>query len=115
MRWRSRSTRKRCRTPGSAHIRLVCFNAVRELLLNVVKHAAASRATIELRTLNSTTLNVAVRDNGKGITPNRKSHGSGLADMARRLKVLGGSMQTDSRPGQYHILQVPSREIASGE
>jgi PAS domain S-box-containing protein len=103
--------------PLDPQIRLVCFNAVRELLLNVVKHAGVSRATIELRTLNSTTLNVAVRDNGKGITPNRKSHGSGLADMARRLKVLGGSMQTDSRPGHgtQIVLQVPSREIASGE
>jgi light-regulated signal transduction histidine kinase (bacteriophytochrome) len=100
--------------PADAQVRLVCFNAVRELLMNVVKHAGVSHATVRTRAVDAETLAIAVHDTGKGYVRARPAHGTGLAGIARRLNMFGGSMRVDSRPGQGTevTLSVPSHEIA---
>ena len=78
-------------------MRLVCFRAVRELLLNVVKHADAKRAGVHV-TADDNELCIVVDDDGCGFTPGNTG-GTGLGEIRRRLGVLGGGLHLDTRPG----------------
>jgi PAS domain S-box-containing protein len=89
-------------------IRLNCFNAVRELLLNIVKHAGATRARIDLQQEDEDRLFISVIDDGIGFNPATVSSGSGLASISRRMTMLGGKLEIDSRVGHTVIsLSVP--------
>ena len=72
------------------------YFAVAECLANVVKHASASRASVEL-TWDDGLLRAIVTDDGVGgASPDR---GSGLAGLARRLDALDGRMEVVSPDG----------------
>jgi PAS domain S-box-containing protein len=89
-------------------IRLNCFNAVRELLLNIVKHAGATRARIDLQLEDEDRLFISVTDDGVGFDPAAANAGSGLVSISRRMTMLGGKLVIDSRLGQTVIsLSVP--------
>jgi PAS domain S-box-containing protein len=85
---------------------LLLFQAVRELLFNVVKHAHVKAARVRLRPLDGGQVEVLVADEGAGFDPTRLSAGgaaaggSGLFNIRHRLDVLGGQMNVDSSPGQ---------------
>lgn len=84
--------------------RVLLFQAVRELLTNVVKHAKATVVRIGLH-LEEADLVVTVSDNGSGKPPpaaeqrQRESGGFGLFSIRTRVERLGGSLQLLSRPG----------------
>jgi len=72
------------------------YFAVSELLANVAKHAAATRARVELsRTPQA--LTVVVTDDGAGGAA--AADGSGLAGIARRLGAFDGSLTLESPVG----------------
>ena len=86
--------------PASMTIRLLCFNAVRELLINVVKYAATRRAIINLDQESPQMLRIRVQDNGVGFDPaDGHYYGSGLSNFRRRLAMVGGSLVIESSPG----------------
>lgn len=66
-------------------LRLLCFNAVRELLMNVVKHAGAARVKLTLELVDGDTLRITVADRGSGFDPSTITGGSGLSAIERRL------------------------------
>ena len=72
------------------------YFAVAECLANVVKHASASRGTVEL-TWDDGLLRAAVTDDGVGGAS--LDRGSGLAGVARRLDALDGRMEVVSPVG----------------
>jgi signal transduction histidine kinase len=80
------------------------FQAVRELLINVAKHARAKHARVIFRGEERRVL-IQVIDNGKGFEPTRLSPvnprqgGFGLLSIRERLSRMGGSMQIQSTPG----------------
>ncbi|MFO0751426.1 MAG: AAA family ATPase, partial [Myxococcota bacterium] len=76
------------------------FRAVRELLRNVVKHAAASEAMVSLSWW-PTALRVVVADDGAGFDGSAPWHrrGFGLFDIRERLTQLGGQLRIESAPG----------------
>ncbi|MGD9852830.1 MAG: response regulator [Nitrospirales bacterium] len=82
------------------------YQAVRELLFNVKKHADINYATVSLKKTAAHELQVKVTDTGKGFQISDKSHDYaipgkfGLFSIRDRLEALGGSMHIDSRPGQ---------------
>jgi len=83
--------------------RFLVFAAVRELLLNVVKHADADGASVRLRWLESG-VEVAVSDDGRGFeaaapAPD-ESRSFGLFSIQERFDDLGGSVAIRSRPGE---------------
>lgn len=86
-------------------VRCVVFQAVRELLLNVVKHAGTKRAQVSLRREGEFLL-VAVADNGSGMdstghhTQPRKEGGFGLFNVQQRMEYLGGRVTTESASGE---------------
>lgn len=103
--------------PRDLTMRLICFNAVRELLMNVVKHAGTTRVTVETRLDGEDHLHIAVADRGVGFDPAAATGGSGLAGIERRLRMVGGKLQIDSRVGGGTVasLSVPLRAHVTGQ
>ena len=95
--------------PVSMTVRLLCFKAVRELLMNVVKYADTHRAVLDLESVAENMLRITVRDNGAGFNPNEGKNGSGLANIERRLGMIGGTLSIVSRlgAGTSATLEVP--------
>ncbi len=85
--------------PNDMATRLLCFNAIRELLLNVVKHAGTPRVTLALHLVDQRSLRITVTDCGSGFDPATSTKGTGLLGIARRLSMFGGSLNIASSPG----------------
>ncbi len=90
------------------------FRSVRELLINVIKHAKARRIHVRLHQQDST-LEIIVKDDGIGFDPDAaavsavKSGGFGLFSIRERIERLGGEMfiQSDTDKGTSIQLKVP--------
>lgn len=91
-------------------LRALLFEAVRELLLNIVKHAKVDEARIHLQRAQGR-LCIAVEDQGIGFDPaaRRSNHdrsGYGLFSLQERLELLGGQVQVDSAPDKGTRVQI---------
>jgi PAS domain S-box-containing protein len=77
------------------------FDAVRELLLNVTKHAGVKSAEIRIRPAGKKRIAVEVRDKGKGIARNREQTDRfGLFSIRERADAMGIGFHISSRPGK---------------
>ncbi len=90
--------------PAAESTRVFLFNAVSELLFNVVKHAEVKRAHVTMGRAEDDRVRVRVEDEGPGFDPTTLRRcttvgGFGLFKIRERLEVLGGEMQIDSSPG----------------
>jgi len=80
------------------------FRAVRELLVNIVKHGLAESARVSCRRDGSRLL-IVVADDGKGFEPSADvtqspgTRGFGLFSIRERLHHLGGEITVESTPG----------------
>lgn len=70
------------------------YRIVQELITNIIKHAKASSAEVQL-TKHEDHLNILVNDNGIGFTK-VKRQGIGLRNISERLEKLKGSIEIDS-------------------
>ncbi len=92
--------------PQSEEIRSLLFQAVRELLLNVVKHASVKGAIVEMHATDDGFVRIVVADTGVGFDPSQigrsqdPASGFGLFSLQERLSLLGGRMDIESAPGQ---------------
>jgi signal transduction histidine kinase len=81
----------------------VLFRGTRELLMNAVKHAQATRATVTVRGSDEG-IELTVADDGRGFDVGRLTadgaSGFGLFSIRDRLPHLGGELAIDSAPGQ---------------
>ena len=95
--------------PRDFVIRALCFNAIRELLMNVVKYAGTEHVSIDLEAEDGGLLRVDVEDNGAGFDDRTRQHGSGLDNIQRRLEMVGGSLTIHSEIGVGTVvtLRVP--------
>lgn len=83
---------------------LFLYHAVRELLLNVARHAQTSHAAVYLSVERDNQLRIVVKDNGQGFDPaslETRPDGEqfGIFTIRARMEALGGSLQVDSAPG----------------
>jgi PAS domain S-box-containing protein len=91
--------------PLDDDVRILLFRDVRELLINVVKHAGAHKVKVSIRKLDNH-ICVTVEDNGVGFDPAEvvsmaaKRGEFGLFSIRERLEDLGGHLQIDSAPGR---------------
>ncbi len=91
--------------PLDDNIRTVLFRNVRELLVNVVKHAQAHNVKVCVHRVDGN-IRVSVEDDGVGFDPvDVTSHAAkraefGLFSIREQLAQLGGSIDMASRPGQ---------------
>jgi signal transduction histidine kinase len=92
----------------------ILFRAVRELLINVARHAKVKIAHVSTR-LSDGRLTLKVLDQGAGIAASgsslRSSSGLGLATMRERITYIGGTFQitSDRKRGTTATIQVPMR------
>ena len=84
-------------------LRMLLFQLVRELLLNVVRHANVSRAVVNLAQ-HGDSLHMRVHDDGRGFDVATVlggfSSGEGLRRIGHRLTLFGGHMEIKSAPGE---------------
>jgi CheY-like chemotaxis protein/anti-sigma regulatory factor (Ser/Thr protein kinase) len=86
-------------------VTLLLFQALRELLFNVVKHAGVKSSTVQVNERDGR-IEVTVKDNGHGFDPSSlraeggHSQGIGLFGIRERLTYFGGSMEIASTPGK---------------
>ncbi|MBT8121223.1 MAG: transporter substrate-binding domain-containing protein [Gammaproteobacteria bacterium] len=100
--------------PLSDDIRAILFRSVRELLMNVVKHAGASHVTVSIQ-CEDNAVKIIVEDDGAGMPATIEvkhpagEGGFGLFSIEERMHDLGGSLSIESSPGQgvRAILTVP--------
>lgn len=87
-------------------VELAVFRMVQELMLNVVKHAEATSAEVEIKA-NSEQVSILVQDNGRGMTaiPNNKP-GIGLSSIRNKVDLLKGNINIDSAQGKGTIITV---------
>ena len=92
----------------SEDLRAMAYQCVRELFLNVKKHAVAAEIKVTLNHMDRY-LTVLVADNGQGFELGEEGddrsrkldhEGFGLFSIRERLRSVGGRMLVDSRPGQ---------------
>lgn len=107
--------------PGELSVLL--FQCIRELLLNVIKHAKASHCGVAIGRTNDR-LEIVVSDDGIGLsersaTPRPTEDGGfGLFNVRERLAHMGGSMHIESNPGtritlRIHTTGVGPRAVAA--
>lgn len=104
--------------PGIDDLRGFLYEAVRELLFNVVKHAGVRKAAVDLRRDDSH-IDITVEDFGRGVrggawaARGTTSGGLGLFSIGQRLELLGGALTFDrpDDPGTRVHLRLP---VAAG-
>jgi signal transduction histidine kinase len=84
---------------------VLLFQSVRELLLNVAKHAGTDRATVSLKVDPEQQLCIEVKDQGRGFDPvamEAKSENAhfGLFSVRERMQAMGGRLDVKSHPGE---------------
>ena len=101
--------------PATEDLRVFLFDAVRELLFNVVKHGGTSEAVLRLSVANEGDLEVIVEDEGVGMVLRDDESaihesGFGLFSIRERLELLSGRMEIDSSVnlGTRIVLSIPS-------
>jgi signal transduction histidine kinase len=91
--------------PMEIHLRVMLFQAARELLFNIVKHARAVQVKARMAVENRM-LVIIVEDDGLGFRPDRiEPYGSGkmgfgLFSIRERLEDLGGVLDIRSESGR---------------
>jgi len=81
-------------------IKIFVFNAAREMLFNVTKHAQVSQARLDL-SYGSGRLRLSVEDRGAGVVGDEtQSSGFGLFSIKERVELLGGQLAVESRLGK---------------
>jgi PAS domain S-box-containing protein len=92
-------------------VRGFLFRAVRELLVNVVKHAGAKEAEVSVE-CSGERLQVTVQDDGSGFDssmigpPWQRGRGFGLFSIGERLDYLGGQLSVNSQLGRGTLVKL---------
>jgi signal transduction histidine kinase len=76
---------------------------VQEALTNIVRHAHADNAWIDLRR-EGNVVRLSVRDDGRGIVPLRE--GFGLKGMRERIDAVGGTLEVSTASGGGVVLGI---------
>jgi signal transduction histidine kinase len=91
--------------PLNDNIRVFLFRDVRELLINVVKHAHAKNLKVSIKKMGNA-ISVSVQDDGVGFDPAEvtaraaKKGEFGLFSIREHLEQSGGCLEIESAPGQ---------------
>jgi len=98
--------------PLDDDVKILLYQAVRELLINVVKHAQTKNASVSIKK-DTSTIRICVEDNGVGCnfqknsSSTAKHEGFGLFRITERLNQLGGHIEIESHPNRgTHITLV---------
>lgn len=92
---------------GKQHYRgqqtdLIIYRIIQELVHNIVKHAKAKTAVVQINFHPDESLSITVEDDGIGMPENgtSDSYGMGLKNIADRVKELNGKIDIQSTAGK---------------
>src|SRR5690606_30336830 len=89
----------------SDDVKVEVYRILQELVSNVLKHAKADFAEIQL-VADSESVTLIVEDRGLGFGPASRIGGFGLQSIKSRVDGLGGELHIDTVPGRGTIVQV---------
>ncbi|MGI4735702.1 MAG: PAS domain-containing protein [Janthinobacterium lividum] len=89
-------------------VQVTLFRLAQELAHNIVRHAGATQALLELETLPDW-VSLRAEDDGRGFDPQTVAEGLGLRTVRDAVALLGGSVAIDSSPefGTHIRLRIP--------
>jgi signal transduction histidine kinase len=94
----------------SFELRTIVFDAVRELLFNVVKHSGSREAIVRVGPFGDGGLELLVQDTGNGFVPGRTGHdqasGFGLSNLKHRVQLIGGDVRIESSTGNGTLVRI---------
>ena len=93
-------------------VELTAYRIVQESLTNIVRHARAGRAWVEL-TGSGAGVRVRVSDDGVG-PPSGPTRGAGLTGIGERVSALSGEWDIRERPGGGTVVDVLLPDRAAG-
>lgn len=95
--------------PGARALAL--YRCFQEITGNILKHAEATEATVQLQREEDAT-ELMVEDNGKGFDASVTQEGLGLTNLQNRVALFGGTLNIDSHPGRGTtvIIRIPHEE-----
>ena len=79
----------------STELETALYRIVQEALTNAVRHGYARRAVVEIRE-DAATIQLLVRDDGRGFDPHAATEGFGLLGMRERVALLEGQLSIES-------------------
>jgi signal transduction histidine kinase len=91
-------------------VQLAVYRIVQESLTNVVRHAGATRATVDVRVEQGHYV-ITIADDGSGL-PDAAGGGRGLLGMQERAELLGGTLELGRSPlgGVLVTARIPKKE-----
>ncbi len=89
----------------SDDVKVEVYRILQELVSNVLKHAKADFAEIQL-VADSESVTLIVEDRGLGFGPASRIGGFGLQSIKSRVDGLGGELHIDTVPGRGTIVQM---------
>jgi PAS domain S-box-containing protein len=89
-------------------LQLTIFRIVQEQLNNILKHANATCATINL-TKQENEIVLLITDNGNGCDILKNENGVGVLNIKSRAELYNGTVTTVSNPGEGYVLKVVLR------
>ena len=88
---------------GSDEMRIFAYEAARELLLNVIKHAKVKSAEVLFSSMGADRVKLQIRDKGVGFAPEHNQVANrhfGHFSIQERAELLGGLFEVRSQPGK---------------
>jgi signal transduction histidine kinase len=80
-----------------SNYKLIIYRMVQELVNNIIKHAGASHAMVQLSQYDNI-LSITVEDDGAGFVQ-KESTGIGLLNLQARARNINGQLNIESTPG----------------
>lgn len=84
---------------------LAFYRIIKELLVNVVKHAAATTIAITIEN-SAENFNLLLQDNGKGFDEEKHHIGAGLRNIKDRVLILGATLDISSTINKGTIVYI---------
>lgn len=101
--------------PLSEDVSVLLFQAVRELVMNIIKHAEARSLKISIQRVKRMIV-LIIADDGKGFESTEVNPTSfGLFSVRERLNHLGGTFEIESRLGQGTTMVLKAPLYSAGE
>jgi two-component system sensor histidine kinase UhpB len=77
---------------------IAVYRIAQEALANIARHSDATQVEVDFKA-GGDSVELTVRDDGRGFDPRVSGNGLGLGGMAERARLVGGELTIESRPG----------------
>ncbi len=90
---------------------LILYRVAQEGITNAIRHGKAQAIEIILER-KSNTIQLTIKDNGKGFNPVATNHGLGLVGIRERVELLDGNFSVKTTPGSgtQLLIEIPTKK-----